>query len=97
MVVALYEKDTDTRLSSGDFGRNGLARGPLRPRASIRVIRMSTDSPSPLEGIANDEQPTCPNGHWFCPVDNPAVGDRLECFKCWMTLRRADERPADAL
>jgi hypothetical protein len=30
-----------------------------------------------------DEKPTCPNGHVFCPVDNPgARADALECHDC---------------
>jgi len=30
-----------------------------------------------------DDKPTCPNGHGFCPVENPSArDDALECFDC---------------
>jgi len=34
---------------------------------------------------STDDQPTCPNGHVFCPVDNPAAReDALKCFDCFV-------------
>jgi hypothetical protein len=45
-----------------------------------------TATPSSTDGTTQkrtDEKPTCPNGHVFCPVDNPgARADALECHDC---------------
>ena len=51
---------------------------------------MSTTTPTLEE--ASDE-PTCKNDNPFCPHENPAVDDGLECFACWQALARFDERP----
>jgi hypothetical protein len=46
-----------------------------------------TATPSSTDGTTDkrtDDQPTCPNGHVFCPVENPDAGDdALECFDCF--------------
>lgn len=50
-----------------------------------------TPAPSTTDGTADngtDDEPTCPNGHVFCPVENPgARDDALECFDCFVEVR----------
>jgi hypothetical protein len=47
-----------------------------------------TPAPSTTDGTADngtDDEPTCPNGHVFCPVENPSArDDALECFDCFV-------------
>jgi len=47
---------------------------------------MSTnDAPEQKSSGTTDDEPTCPHGHVFCPVENPnARDDALECFDCFV-------------
>jgi len=47
---------------------------------------MSTnDAPEQKSSGTTDDEPTCPNGHVFCPVENSgARDDALECFDCFV-------------
>jgi len=43
------------------------------------------------DGDADTGADTCPNGHFFCPVENPAASDdALRCYDCYTASEEAD-------